>query len=257
MILVIGNTRESSEMVRLLQSQDSVQGESSLRSSYGERVSQGVVFLPRSLNCPMTVHLINKYKVQTVIDAAPIFFKGASQKTMAACREKEIRYIRFEPLRIHLSPSRDIYPVRDINTACEKALSLGKTILLNAGNKHIEFFLKELLTFKKEVVVRVSEPGALAGVITLGIKTQNIIFADRVFSDTFLRSLFKEYKVDVLVTRELGEGHGTAEELKASASEGIPVVLVSRPDLKYPECVNNYDQLLRTLLKKDKRSNES
>jgi len=198
----------------------------------------------------MTVHLINKYHVHTVIDTAPISFKGASQKTMAACREKDIRYIRFEPPRIVVKGKGDVHQAENINEACDIASRLGKTVFLNVGNNHIETCLRNLMASKINIILRVSESGALAGAITLGMKTENIIFADRVFSKSFVTSLLKEYEIDLLVTRELGEGHGTVEELQAAESLKIPSILVNRPEMKYPEVVNNYDQLLKAVLRR-------
>jgi len=249
MILVVGGTKEGNEVVKILRNKNKRQDESGvLKATYGEDVSMGVVSLPMSLNCPMTAHLIRKYKVKVLIDAAPVYFKGASIKTMAACRMTGVRYIRFEPPAVCWDESQASYTAKNIEEACEKAMGFGKVVFLNIGNNNINIFTKRAAQEGKRVVVRAPDPGALTNSLKFGIDRHDILLIDGVFSEVFNRGLIKEYNISVFVTRELGRGNGVEQELSAAAAEGIPVIVIGRPKLECPKVITDYDQLAREVL---------
>lgn len=248
MILVIGGTKESNELTRILRDKNHRQEEPvSFKTSYGENVANGIVFLPRSLNCPMTTHLIRKYKVEILIDASPVYFKAASKKTMSACRMTGKRYIRFEPPKVSLEKGQICHRVSNIEKACEKAMGFGKVIFINIGNNNINVFTKRAAQENKKIVVRVSEPGGLTNSINFGIERHNILLIEGSFSEAFNKGLIKEYGISVLVTRELGCGNGTEQELSAAAAEGVPAILIDRPTTDCPETFTDYDKLVEEI----------
>ncbi|MDI6606513.1 MAG: precorrin-6A/cobalt-precorrin-6A reductase, partial [Candidatus Omnitrophota bacterium] len=202
-----------------------------------------------SLNCPMTTHLIRKYKIKILIDAAPIYFKGASVKTMSACRMTGTRYIRFEPPGICLDGSMAVYRAKNIEDACDKAMSFGKTIFLNIGNNNMNVFTKRAAPEGKRIVVRVSDTGALTNSLKFGIDRHDILLIDGVFSEDFNRGLIKEYGISVFIIRELGAGSGMEQELSAAGAEGIPAVIIERPKLNYPKAISDYEELAREVFK--------
>ncbi len=169
MMLVVGGTKEAGEAARILRSRNKIQAEfADLKPTYGENVSNGVVFLPRSLNCPMTAHLIRKYKIKIVIDAAPVYFKGASVKTMSACKMTGARYIRLEPPTAYFKEDQKVYRVKNIEEAREKAMASGETAFLNIGHNNINIFAKKMIPANKKIVVRVSETGVLTNFLKFG-----------------------------------------------------------------------------------------
>jgi Precorrin-6x reductase len=249
MILVVGDTKEGNEATGILRSNNKSQSEClHFKTIYGENVAQGVVFLPKSLNCPMTAHLIRKYKIKVLIDAAPIYFKGASVKTMLACRMTGTRYIRLEPPSICFDENQVNYKAKNIEEACDKAMGFGKTIFLNIGNNNINIFAKRAAQENKKIVVRVSKSGALTNALKLGIDSHDTLLIDGMFSEAFNRGLIKEYNISVMVTRELGKGNGVEEELSAAAAEDIPAIVIERPMLHYPQVITDYDHLAREVL---------
>lgn len=248
MIMVVGGTKEGREIVQALRDKDNVEKPcSEFRTIYGEGVSHGVVFLQRGLNCPMTAHLIRKYKIRVLIDTIPVYFKGASTKAMSACRMTGVRYIKIEPPAAYLDEKRNIYKVSNMEEACNKAMSFGKAIFLNIGNNNLDIFTKRAALENKRIVARISEQGAFTNALKFGIERHDVLFIDGFFSEAFNRGLIKEYEISVFVTRDLGMGNGTDQELTASAAENIPVVLLARPSLNYPEIFSDYDKLLREI----------
>ena len=249
MILVVGETKEGNEITKILRSEMSSQCErSDFKTSYGEKASYGVVSLPGSLNCPMTTHLIRKYTISVVIDAAPIYFKGASLKMLHACRITGARYIRFEPPMVNLDEMPLRHKVTSVEKACDKAMGLGKTIFLNIGNNNLNIFSKRAAIENKRTVVRVTTPGAITNSLKLGIDSHDILLINGVFSEAFNRGLIKEYNISVMVTRELGKENGLEQELSAAAAENVPAIVIERPKVTYPQVFTDYDSLVREIL---------
>jgi len=248
MILVIGGTKESEKITELLRNKDFGQGvETNLKSAHGEKVSKGVVFLPRYLNCPMTVRLIRRYNVKVLVDATSICFKKASLRAMSACKITGIKYIRFEPPSFRLKESKDVHKVKSLEEASEKAMDFGKAIFLNIGNNNIELFVKKAEEKKKELVVRVSEQGGLNSCLNFGIKHHNILLIEGVFSKAFNRALIKEYNISVCVVRDTGEKEKIMPEIEAALAEKIPVVFIERPRLEYKELITDFDELVKSV----------
>ena len=249
MILVIGGTKESNEVARILRSKNTEQDEPcNFKTSYGENVSKGIVFLPRSLNCPMTAHLIRKYKIKVLIDVAPICFVAAPKKTMSACRMTGVRYVRFEPPAVCFEEYQGVHAVKNIEEACEKAMTFGRTIFLNIGNNNINIFTEKAMQKNKKIVIRVSEQGGVTNSLRLGIERHNILFIDGVFSEAFNRGMIKEYGISLFITRDLGKGSGLEQELNAAKAEGIPAIVIERPSLSYPEVIMDYDKLVQEVM---------
>lgn len=249
MILVVGSTKEGNEATRFLRSKKQMHEiPSDSTTSYGENVANGVVFLPKNLNCPMTAHLIRKYKIKVLIDAAPVYFKGASVKAMSACKKTGTRYIRIEPPMACLNESQISYRVKNLEEACDKAMGFGQAIFLNIGNNNINVFTKRAAQENKKIVVRVSDSGAVTNSLKFGIDRHDILLMDGVFSEAFNRGLIKEYNISVFVTRELGKGNGVEQELNAAAAEGIPSIIIERPLLHCPQVITDYNQLIREVL---------
>jgi len=256
MILVVGGTGEGEKAAQFLRKKGFNQNQAAgFKTSYGEDVLKGVVFLSRNLNCPMTMHLIRKYKIQVLVDATPIYFKGASLKIMSACRMTGVRYIRFEPPALRLNEGKGILKVRNLEEASEKAMGFGKTVFLNIGNNNINLFTKKGAKRNKRIVIRVSERGALSNSLNFGIKRHDILLIDGAFSEAFNHGLIKEYDISVFVTRDLGEGNGIAEEVKAASSENVPVVLIERPRLSYKELITDCNKLSQAISWINRRGN--
>jgi len=248
MILVVGGTREGIEAAKILRNKSfSQDNPCDFKSIHGESILGGVVFLPRSLNCSMTANLIRKYKIKTLVDAAPVSSRGASLRAMSACQKTRTRYIRLEAPEVPFKEGQNIYLAENAGEACEKAMVIGETIFFNIGNYDMLAFARKAIQANKKIVIRTSELGTLKNFLKAGIKRHDILFIDGFFSEAFNRGLIKEYNISVFVTRDLGEGNGTDQELKATIAENIPIIIVKRPRLSYPEVTDDYNDLAQKI----------
>ena len=63
----------------------------------------------------------------------------------------------------------------------------------------------------------------------LGFKPNQIIAAQGPFSQEWDEAMFKQLKIEVVVTKESGKVGGTLEKVKACQHLNIPLVILKRP----------------------------
>ena len=88
--------------------------------------------------------------------------------------------------------------------------------------------------------------------IELGIKQENIIAMQGVFSKKFNKVLFEEYNISLIITKESGETGGTLSKISAAVELGLDVVLVTRPkvaELENNDIFTDLDEIVDFMLK--------
>ena len=85
---------------------------------------------------------------------------------------------------------------------------------------------------------------------SLGLTPKNIIALQGPFSTELNIALYKQYRADVIVTKNSGEIGGTDTKLEAAMALGLPVVMVDRPRIEYDKVVYTFDEVLRFVAEK-------
>ena len=63
-----------------------------------------------------------------------------------------------------------------------------------------------------------------------GIPHRNIIAIQGPFSEELNRAVIRDYQIDVMVTKESGRAGGFLEKIRACQTEGIPAIVIARPE---------------------------
>ena len=56
--------------------------------------------------------------------------------------------------------------------------------------------------------------------------------------------MFKEYRADVVVTKDSGVIGGVPEKITAASKLNLPVLLIERPAVNYPNVANDMDKVI-------------
>jgi precorrin-6A/cobalt-precorrin-6A reductase len=81
----------------------------------------------------------------------------------------------------------------------------------------------------------------------MGIPPWNIIALQGPFSKEFNIATFREFGIEVVVTKDGGKEAKTLEKVEACLETGIPIVIIQRPKLDYPVMYSSIDELLNGL----------
>jgi len=188
--------------------------------------------------------LINKESISCVVDASHPFAREVSINAMRSCANTGAAYLRFERCSIDTG-AEGVIRVKTFKEAANAAGQYKGNILLTIGSNNIDIFAKCIADYKKRLYARVlPDSRVIAKCEEAGLTAGNIIAIKGPFSVEMNMEILKYCRAEVLVSKESGETGGTAEKLDAARKLGIPVVLVERPDIAYPQKVSTIDKVI-------------
>ncbi len=248
MIWVLSGTRDASEIIKRLKNG----GFDLLASAVTERgirlaKAAGATETIGTLDKEGMINIIRARGIKAAVDATHPFATDASINAMRACEELSVPYLRFERQSID-NFGEGVFLVDDFKEAGAKAAELGKVIFYAAGSNNLDVFFGACTG--KRVIVRVLDDVEIVGkCMRLGLKREDVIAATPPFTREENLAMFQEYKADVLVTKESGAVGGLTEKLEAARELGMEIVIVKRPELEYPEVVEDYGEAVEWVKK--------
>lgn len=249
MILVMSGTEDGKEIVKRLHKRG-VELMTSVATEYGRSIFEGIglgnICIQGRLDKVNLGALIDDKHIDTVIDATHPYAVNASLNAIEVCKEKKIRYIRYQRNETPIPESPLIHRVPYINNAVDKCKELGTRIMLTTGFNNLKDFAR--LIGEKELIVRVLPiADHIRSCIEIGISASNIIALQGPFSKELNSSLFKHFKIDTIVTKESGIEGGVKEKIQAAIEANINVILIERPQLKYPSVYSSINMIIEAL----------
>jgi precorrin-6x reductase len=186
--------------------------------------------------------------VGAILDATHPFAQRISEKAIETAAAERIPYVRYErPSRGFSREAPDILVVPTIEAAASVCLECGTRIFLTTGTKTLRIF-RDVMT-RKFVMARILPTVASLGqALEAGLLPAQIMALRGPFSEALERVLLQEYRIDLLVTKDSGAAGGLDTKLQAAAALHIPVVVVNRPTLQYPNLCSDLEQAVQTVI---------
>ena len=245
MILVLGGTSDSIEICNLL-NKKKINYAVSVTTSYGEKLAkkcaQNVIL--RKLTLKDMIDYINENGVTKIIDSTHPYAVEVSNNAIEVSKITNMDYIRFE--RESLIKDIDYknkYIVNDIEEACEIANKIGHNIFIGTGSKNL-YLYKEKIKNKNLIPRVLPTSEVLISCEELGFNADNIIAMKGPFSVEMNESTYKQYNIDLVITKESGVAGGFLEKIKACDNLNIPVIIIKRKEMNYPNTVGKIQDLI-------------
>jgi precorrin-3B C17-methyltransferase len=67
------------------------------------------------------------------------------------------------------------------------------------------------------------------------------------FSEAFNTALWRDQRIDCVVTKDSGEAGGFAAKAQAAATLSVPLVVIRRPQLTYPRVATDFESVREQL----------
>ncbi len=181
---------------------------------------------------------------------------------MGLSQSLNIPYLRFErPSSVgcaersdaHLSDSNALpssaHPAcSSIEHAAKQAIALGRRIFLTTGSKDLATFLNAPGASDREWFVRITpEPEFIQRAIDLGVPRSHICAMQGPFSEAFNEALWRDLKIDCVITKDSGDAGGYQAKVAATQALNIPLLVIKRPKLEYPFATSTFDAVLQQL----------
>lgn len=243
MILVMGGTADSRELVRRLSAQGrqvivttATEYGAQLLKNHGQQLAQA-----ERLDDYGLTTFIQQHGIDILIDATHPYADVASQTAMRVCHNAGCRYLRYERQTTYLEDfCGTLISVPDYTRAAQWIIEHSEgNVLLTTGSKTLPIFVNIVGT--ERLIARVlPSVTVLQSCIDLGLKPGQIIAMQGPFGEAINIAFLNMFNVRVLVTKDSGETGGMPQKLSASEKTDTIVLLIERPKINY---LNQYDSL--------------
>ena len=250
MILVLGGTSDSLEICSELNKIFNLKYTLSVTTEYGKDLAKGYArnVILGKLNKNEMMNFIKENKVKLIIDATHPYAIEVSKNAIECSSESNIEYIRYERKSlIEGIDYKNIFVVDTIEEACSIASQRGNNIFIGTGSKNLNKYV-ELIKDKKLIARVLPTSEVIKSCEDLGLNADNIIAMKGPFSKTINIEMYKQYKIDLVITKESGVAGGFLEKIDAAKNLDIPVVIIRRENIEYPKVINDVKEI-RNLIK--------
>ena len=182
---------------------------------------------------------LTESRARAIVDATHPYADQMSEQLIGLSRELRLPYLRYErPSSLDASQS---VLCESVAEAAERAIALGRRIFLATGSKDLATFLQAPEADSCEWFVRITpEPGLLRRAIELGVPRDHILAMQGPFSESFNAALWRDQRIDCVVTKDSGEAGGFCAKVRAAAALNIPLLVVKRPLISYPRVAETF-----------------
>jgi precorrin-3B C17-methyltransferase len=206
---------------------------------------------------------LSQNQARVIVDATHPYANLISEQLMGLSQSLNIPYLRYERLssvgyaehsEAHRSQpvddafSSSAHPTCSLEQAAEQAIALGSRIFLTTGSKDLAKFLTARNAKDREWFVRLTpEPEFIQRAIDLGVPRSNICAMQGPFSEAFNIALWQDLKIDCVITKDSGDAGGFNAKIAATRALDIPLLVIKRPKLDYPNVTSTFNGILSQL----------
>ncbi|MCK9202425.1 MAG: precorrin-3B C(17)-methyltransferase [Gallionella sp.] len=189
---------------------------------------------------------LSQNQARAIVDATHPYAKLISEQLMGLAKSLNIPYLRFERPSSFAADSG--IECDSTEQAANQSIALGSRIFLTTGSKDLAAFLQAPGAAEREWFVRVTpEPEFIQRVIDLGVPRSHICAMQGPFSQAFNEALWRDLKIDCVITKDSGDAGGYKAKAAATQALNIPLLVIKRPKLEYPFITSTFDAVLRQL----------
>ncbi|WP_432740650.1 precorrin-3B C(17)-methyltransferase [Methylobacter sp. G7] len=189
---------------------------------------------------------LSQNQARVIVDATHPYASLISEQLMGLSQSLNIPYLRFERPSSFAADSG--IECTSTEQAAGQAIALGRRIFLTTGSKDLAVFLQAPGAAEREWFVRVTpEPEFIQRAIDLGVPRSHICAMQGPFSQAFNEALWRDLKIDCVITKDSGDAGGYQAKVAATQALNIPLLVIKRPKLEYPFATSSFDAVLRQL----------
>ncbi|MCW3478481.1 precorrin-3B C(17)-methyltransferase [Neisseriaceae bacterium JH1-16] len=190
--------------------------------------------------------LLRETGARAIVDATHPFATEMSQQLIALAEELSLPYQRYE--RPSSLDSHQAHHAATMDDAAKLAMRLGQRVFLATGSKDLVSFIKADGAAERQWFVRLApDPQHLQRAIDAGISRAHLVAMQGPFSQTANETLWRDWGIDCVVTKDSGDAGGYLAKAAAAAVMNIPLIVVDRPRVDYPAVAADFAGVLATL----------
>lgn len=246
-IFLIAGTEDGRSLAKFL-SQKNFDVTASVVSDYGRKLLEtcaGIKINDKPLDRDELEKILREEHFNFLVDASHPYAKNISANAIAASNAAQVFYVRYEREEVNFDYEKIFY-VKNYEEAALKASELGKNIYLTTGSRNLKIFV-DLLKDCNLTARILPTADVLAQCEVLGLSPKQIVAMQGPFSTELNVELFKHAGAEVIVTKNSGQIGGADTKLEAAKILNLPVVMINRPKINYPNLATTFDDVLKLL----------
>jgi precorrin-6A/cobalt-precorrin-6A reductase len=190
----------------------------------------------------------HQQQIVAVLDASHPYAVEISQSAIALCHEFNIPYLRYErPVLEETRGGREgetrrqgdkgtrkgVIYLDGFNTLVEGNYLEGQRVLFTVGYRHLHLFMhwQERANLYARLLPSAT---ALEAAFIAGFTPDRIICLRPPISNDLEAALWCQWQISLVVTKASGSAGGEDIKRKVAAELGVPLVVITRPDVAYP-----------------------
>lgn len=246
-IFLIAGTEDGRLLAKFL-SQKNFNVTASVVSEYGRKLlgtCAGIKINDKPLDRDDLEKILREEHFNFLVDASHPYAKNISANAIDAAQAAQIVYVRYERAEIEFDYEK-IFHVDSYKEAALQAAELGKNIFLTTGSRNLKIFV-DLLKDCNLTARILPTAEVLTQCEALGLTPKQIIAMQGSFSTELNVELFKHAGAEVIVTKNSGQIGGADTKLEAAKILNLPVVVINKPKIDYPNVATTFDDVLKFL----------
>ena len=183
---------------------------------------------------------LREEQIIAVVDASHPYAVEVSQGAIAAATASRIPYLRYE--RPAIDQSEGIVAL-DFDTLLRGDYLLSKRVLLTIGYKALPLFQPwqdRSTLFARILPTQKSLEVAAAA----GFKGDRLIALRPPVSAALETALWQQWQISLVVTKASGQAGGEDVKRRVAAELGIPLIVIARPRVIYPQQTSDLGEVL-------------
>lgn len=254
-VMVMAGTKDAANIIKKLSSTGKFNILATTTTSYGADIAKAAgadEVISKGLTLEELVEVIKTNDIDLLIDATHPFAAIATHNAIESSNITGTKYLRFERPLEDFKENDLIHEVLSFEEAASKANELTKGRVLHLAGVSTLKPVVEKVDSSRLFARVLPSVNSIQKCIDIGLKQENIIAMQGIFSKKFNKTLFEEYNISLIITKESGETGGTLSKIDAAVELGIEVVLVTRPkvaELENKDIFTNIEEIVEFMLK--------
>jgi precorrin-6A/cobalt-precorrin-6A reductase len=185
---------------------------------------------------------IQQEKIIAIVDASHPYAIAISETVIKVAQALQIPYLRYE--RAELVPSPNITVLENFETLLAENYLTNQRVLLTVGYKVLPKF--KIWQSQAVLFARILPSlESLKVALESGFTSDRLIAIRPPISLDLEKALWQQWNLSLVVSKASGQAGG--EEIKHRVSQllGIPLIVIARPKVDYPQQTNNLNEVLR------------
>lgn len=187
---------------------------------------------------------VQEQQIVAVLDASHPYAVDISKLATRITAQRQIPYLRFERPTVdaHSYNSKEIW-LDSFETLLAGDYLLGQRVLLTVGYKALPLFRgwQEQSTLFARILPAVT---SLEAALAAGFTSERIIAIRPPLSAELEKALWRHWDISLVVTKASGAAGGEEIKRTVAAELGIPLVVIDRPVVDYPQQTSDFSVAL-------------